>query len=168
MPVTDFDFLLGDWTIHHRRLKRRLAGDDSWEEFGGFSTVRESFGGMGNFDESIVEIPSGTYAGTTIRLFNPKTAAWSITWIDSRTPAFDVPMVGHFEGGIGRFYCSDSFEGRPIRVRFLWSRTDGDSPRWEQAFSQDGAETWETNWVMDFSRAKTPAPAESYLLEGAR
>lgn len=167
MPATDFDFLLGSWNIRHRRLQRRLAGDPACDEFGGFSTVRKSFGGMGNFDESVVEITTGTYVGVTIRLFNPATGLWSITWVDSRSPAFDPPMVGKFEGGIGRFYCSDSFEGRPIRVRFLWTQIDSNSARWEQAFSEDGEETWETNWVMDFTRATQPVPVEAYLLEGA-
>jgi hypothetical protein len=29
-----------------------------------------------------------------------------------------------------------------------------ESPRWEQAFSPDGGTTWETNWVMDFTRSQ--------------
>jgi hypothetical protein len=37
-------------------------------------------------------------------------------------------------------------------VRFLWSRTAAPSPRWEQAFSADGGVSWETNWIMDFTR----------------
>jgi hypothetical protein len=167
MSANDFDFLLGSWDIRHRRLQRRLAGDPTCDEFPGFSTVRKSFGGMGNFDESVVKIPSGTYVGVTIRLFNTATNLWSITWVDSRSPAFDVPMVGHFEGGIGRFYCSDNLNGRPIRVRFLWSQITPQSARWEQAFSEDGEETWETNWVMDFTRAARAVPVEAYLLEGA-
>ena len=39
----------------------------------------------------------------------------------------------------------------PIRVRFIWSGVTTPTPRWEQAFSDDGGETWETNWVMDFT-----------------
>jgi hypothetical protein len=35
-------------------------------------------------------------------------------------------------------------------VRFIWTR--GPTPRWEQAFSEDGGRTWETNWVMDYTR----------------
>jgi hypothetical protein len=27
------------------------------------------------------------------------------------------------------------------------------TPHWEQAFSDDGGETWETNWVAEFTRA---------------
>jgi hypothetical protein len=29
-----------------------------------------------------------------------------------------------------------------------------ETPRWEQAFSADDGDTWETNWVMEFSRAE--------------
>lgn len=47
----------------------------------------------------------------------------------------------------------DIFEGRPIKVRFLWTGMATGSPRWEQAFSEDGGRTWEVNWVMDFTRA---------------
>ena len=64
----------------------------------------------------------------------------------------DVPVVGRFVDGVGTFLAEDTFEGRPIVVRFLWTRTDTPSPRWEQAFSEDGGTTWETNWEMDFTR----------------
>ena len=62
-------------------------------------------------------------------------------------------MRGRFEDGVGTFYGEDVFEGRPIRVRFLWSDITPVSARWAQAFSPDGGETWETNWIMDFTRA---------------
>jgi hypothetical protein len=55
--------------------------------------------------------------------------------------------------GVGTFYADDSLRGRPIGVRFLWTATDTDEPQWEQAFSDDRGETWETNWVMRFRRA---------------
>jgi len=82
----DFDFLMGRWLVHNRRLKARL-------HFGGFT------------------------------------------------------------GDIGVFEGDDTFEGKPIRVRFTWTRLDADHARWEQAFSADAGRTWETNWTMDFTRA---------------
>jgi len=30
---------------------------------------------------------------------------------------------------------------------------DSRTPRWEQAFSANGGKAWETNWIMDFTRA---------------
>ena len=42
-------------------------------------------------------------------------------------------------------------------MRFTWSGVEGPTPRWEQAFSTDGGSTWETNWVMDFTRAEGDA-----------
>ena len=35
-----------------------------------------------------------------------------------------------------------------------WSGVTTPMPRWEQAFSDDGGRTWETNWVMDFTPAE--------------
>ncbi|MFD2265141.1 DUF1579 domain-containing protein [Lacibacterium aquatile] len=163
MSANDFDFLLGSWDIRHRRLRNRLADDPSCDEFTGYSQIRKSFGGLGNFDESVLHLPGGTYVGVTIRLYDPKSELWSISWVDSRNPAFDVPMVGRFEGGIGRFFCDESFNGRPIRVRFLWSQIAATSARWEQAFSTDGGDSWETNWVMDFTRtAEASQPSSVY------
>jgi hypothetical protein len=40
-----------------------------------------------------------------------------------------------------------------VLVRFLWSGVTTPTPRWEQAFSTDNGQAWETNWVMDFTRA---------------
>jgi hypothetical protein len=66
----------------------------------------------------------------------------------------DPPVFGSFENGLGIFEGEDTFEGRPIRVRFTWSRVATPAPRWEQSFSADGGESWELNWVMDFMRAE--------------
>jgi hypothetical protein len=66
--------------------------------------------------------------------------------------AVDEPVVGRFEDGVGVFECDDTWEGTPIRVRYRWSDVDTEHPRWEQAFSTDGGETWEVNWVATFTR----------------
>ena len=149
--AADFDFLMGDWAVRHRRLKRRLTGDTEWAEFGGTMRARPILGGLGNFDENVIDLPAGRYQACTMRLFRPGPGEWSIFWVDGRDPALDAPMRGRFADGTGLFQGDDSFEGRPIRIRFLWSRIAEPSPRW--AFSADAGATWETNWIMDFTRA---------------
>jgi hypothetical protein len=88
-----------------------------------------------------------------VRLYNPATGEWSIYWAaNTGKGRFDVPMVGRFEGGVGRFFAQEVFEGRHIFNRFIWTIPGADACRWEQAFSDDGGKTWETNWVMEFER----------------
>ncbi len=149
---TDFDFFFGRWAVHHRRLVQRLAGCHDWQEFGGSSVVMPLLGGLGNVDDNVIELPAGTYRAATLRAFDPAQRQWRIWWLDARWPTvpLEPPMVGGFEGSTGSFFAEDSFEGRPIHVRFLW--TAGTLPRWEQAFSEDGGRNWETNWTMAFSR----------------
>ena len=148
----DFDFFMGRWTVQNRRLTERLAGSDEWEEFESTSVAHPILGGLGNEDEFRTR-HAGGFIGMSFRFFDPVKRRWSIYWADSRRSGLlDPPVIGGFENGVGVFEGDDTFEGRPIRVRFTWSRTDTPTPRWEQAFSADGGETWETNWIADFTR----------------
>ena len=150
---TDFDFLIGRWEVAHRRLKSRLAGCTEWETFSGLSVARKTLGGFGNVDDNIINAPSGTYRAVSIRSFDPAAGTWSIWWLDGRRPgSLDVPVVGRFVNDVGTFFAEDTWEGKPIRMRFFWSRPRSEAPHWEQAFSPDGGATWETNWTMDFTR----------------
>ena len=150
----DFDFFFGRWRVRHRRLKQRLSNCTEWDEFEGASTAQPLLGGLGNIDDNLLDLPQGRYSAATLRDYDPKTRQWSIWWLDARMPGrIDAPMVGRFDAeGTGLFLADDLFEGRPIRVRFIWSLTRTPNPQWEQAFSPDGGASWETNWVMRFSR----------------
>ncbi|MDE2181604.1 MAG: DUF1579 domain-containing protein [Alphaproteobacteria bacterium] len=151
MHKHDFDFIVGNWKVHHHRLKARLAGSHEWEDFEGTSTLHYILGGDGTIDDNVIELPSGTYRAATLRTYDPKSRQWFVWWFDGRTPTkSDPPMAGSFKDRVGTFYGDDTFNGRPIKVRFLWTRIDTPTPRWEQAFSVDGGKSWETNWVMDF------------------
>jgi hypothetical protein len=152
--ATDFDFLLGSWNVANRMLRRRLAGSDDWEEFAATAVVRPILDGLGNEDVFRTEHDGG-FVGMSFRFFDPEKRRWSIYWADSRRPGeLDPPVVGCFEGALGVFRGEDVHRGRPVLVRFTWSRVTTETPRWEQAFSDDGGRTWETNWVMDFAPAE--------------
>ena len=150
----DFDFLMGSWHVHNRRLRRRLAGSEEWEEFAATSVARPILDGRGNEDEYRTSHDGGIVA-MSFRFFDAVEHRWSIYWADSRRcGVLDPPVFGGFDGDIGIFEGDDTFEGRPIVVRFRWSRTTTLAPRWEQAFSDDGGLTWETNWVMELTPAE--------------
>jgi len=148
----DFDFAHGSWSVHNRRMLKALSGSPAWEEFEAGVRCWPVLAGVANQDEYITPHRPGVVA-MTLRLFNPKTRLWTIHWIDSRTPVMDAtPVVGRFEGDTGVFESADTYDGKPIIVRYIWSRTKSEHPRWEQAFSADNGKTWEVNWVMDFTR----------------
>jgi hypothetical protein len=149
----DFDFEFGRWKVHHRRLKERLVGCLDWEEFEGTSETRPVLGGNGNIEDNVLDFPAGTYRAIAIRSFDVNTRHWAIWWLSANDPhQLDVPVIGKFENGIGTFLAEDLLNAEPVTVRFLWLRTDGPTPRWEQAMSRDKGKTWETNWTMDFER----------------
>ncbi len=149
----DFDFLIGSWTSRQRRLRERLKGSNEWEEFPARLEVHKILGGMGNFDELVMERGSGVTRGATLRLYDLQSRQWSIYWADGIHGALAVPEVGSFQDGCGYFHAQESFEGRMIFSRFIWSHDGDDTCRWEQAFSEDAGKTWETNWTADFRRA---------------
>jgi hypothetical protein len=145
----DFDFFMGRWNVHGQRLRERLAGCDEWLDITGITEVWPLLGGLGNVDTYETE----RFQGASIRFFHPDSKTWSIYWADSRASGpLEPPVVGKFENGVGTFTADDTWEGVPIICRYLWSRVDTPNPRWEQAFSTDGGETWETNWFNDFTR----------------
>ncbi|HEY2068794.1 MAG TPA: hypothetical protein VGG48_04505 [Rhizomicrobium sp.] len=151
----DFDFLVGKWRVHHHRLKARLAGSTEWQDFEGTSEMQMTMGGQGTFDENYLDIPSGAYRAVGIRGYDPKTQTWAIWWLDARQPhSIEPPVLGNFQNGVGTFTGDDTFNGKPIVVRFTWSRITATSAHWEQAFSPDGGKSWETNWVMDLTRVR--------------
>ncbi len=150
----DFDFLAGQWQVRHRRLKERLAGSQEWIEFDGTCTGFPLMGGRANADDNVLKMPGGEYRAVTLRSYDQETGQWAIWWLDGRFPSgpLEPPVKGRFENGVGTFHADDTLNGKPIRIRFIWSRITPTSAHWEQAFSPDGGKTWETNWEMEFRR----------------
>ncbi|PJI95547.1 hypothetical protein CLU85_0256 [Acidovorax sp. 69] len=155
----DFDFLMGPWRIRNTRLVHRLAGCNDWEMFDATGTAGPLPGGIGNCDDFTPLAWKPGFVGMALRVFSPVTQCWSIYWLDNTTGGLDPatgllypPVVGGFDNGVGLFYGTETFEGRPVRVRFEWSQRHSGAPRWEQAFSDDDGATWEVNWVMEFAR----------------
>ena len=150
----DFDFLVGSWRVHHRRLKQRLADSTEWVAFEGTCTMRPLMDGYGNVDDNFLDMPGSPYHGVGVRAYDAKTGDWAIWWVDGRMPhnPLDPPVKGHFVNGVGNFYADDTLRGKTVRVRYTWSHITANTAQWEQAYSPDGGKTWEMNWHMDFER----------------
>lgn len=151
----DFDFLFGSWRIANERLTSRLTGSDDWERFDAVGTCRPILGGLGNVLDYRPARPGQEGApGASLRLLNPTTGQWSIFAVNADAGQIRPPVVGRFTDGAGEFSGDDRHDGRPVLVRFRWSGITADAARWEQAFSPDRGATWETNWIMSFTRTQ--------------
>ena len=158
--ASDFDFLHGTWHVRHRKRRERLAGATDWDEFSGEVSCRPILGGLGNTDDNVLHDPAGSYEAITLRLHDPEPGRWSIWWVDARRMTLDPPVQGSFAQGVGTFEGKDTFEGRPIRVRFRWLNITARSARWEQAFSDDDGASWEANSTVAFKRV-VPSAADA-------
>ena len=152
--ANDFDFLVGYWNIHNRKLKTRLNGCTEWIEFDAKQEMKKVLNGLGNTDSFKTIVDDKPFEGMTLRLFNPATKLWSIYWADSNVGVLDPPVLGSFDNGSGEFYGNDMFNGKEIMVKFKWDKTDPDRPVWSQAFSEDEGRTWEWNWYMYMTKEK--------------
>ena len=151
----DFDFEIGTWNTHLKRLLHPLSGSSTWVEYEGTSVVRNVLDGRANLVELRVEGAAGRIEGLSLRLYNPESKQWSLNFVNAAAGTLSTPTVGEFKGGRGEFFDQETLNGRAILVRFVISDITRDSCRFEQSFSADGGKTWEVNWIATDTR--TPA-----------
>jgi len=150
----DFDFEVGTWKTHLKRLVHPLTGSTTWVEYAGTSVVRKVWNGRANLLELEVDGPSGHIEALSLRLYNPDTHQWSLNFSNSASGSMGQPAIGEFKNGRGEFYNQETFNGRTIFVRFVIFDITADSCRFEQSFSADGGKTWEPNWIATDTRVK--------------
>ncbi len=150
----DFDFEFGTWQTHVKRLVHPLTGSTTWAEYDGTSVIRKIWGGKANMVELEVDGPTGHLELASLRLYNPDDHTWSLNVTSSRSGTLGVPTVGGFKDGRGEFYDKETWNGKPIVVRFVISNITANSAHFEQAFSPDDGKTWEMNWIADDTRTK--------------
>ncbi|MEV6237321.1 hypothetical protein [Lentzea sp. NPDC051838] len=144
----DFDWELGTWQTDVRVLADPLSETpDEWLTFSGTSVVRPLLDKRANVVELKVAGPAGKIEGLNMRLYEPQAKRWSLTFVNIRDGLLTPSVYGGFRDGVGEFYGDDQLGGRPIKVRFLINRVGPYQARFEQAFSQDGGASWETNWI---------------------
>ena len=150
----DFDFEIGTWKTHLRRLVHPLSGSTTWVELEGTTVVRKVWNGRANLAELEADGPNGHIQVLSLRLYDPRSGQWSLNSANSSSGTLSVPTVGEFRNGRGEFYDQEAFNGRTILVRNVWSDITADSCRFEQSFSDDGGKTWEANWIAVDTRVK--------------
>ncbi|HEX3395799.1 MAG TPA: hypothetical protein VHS76_03790 [Steroidobacteraceae bacterium] len=155
----DFDFEIGVWKTHLKRLVHPLSGSTAWVELDGTTVVRKVWNGKANLAELEADTASGHLQVLSLRLYDPQSKQWSLNTANANGGTLSVPTIGEFKDGRGEFFDQETFNGRSILVRNVWSDISADSCRFEQSFSDDGGKTWEVNWIAVDSRIKMKEPS---------
>lgn len=150
----DFDFEIGKWKTHLRRLVKPLTGSTTWVEYDGTTVGTKVWNGKANLVELDVSGPAGRIEALSLRLYNPDSLQWSLNFSNSAGGTMAIPTIGEFKNGRGEFYDQETLNGRAILVRFVISEITANSCHFEQAFSDDGGKTWEVNWIATDTRIK--------------
>ena len=158
----DFDFGIGVFKTHIRRLAKPLTGSSTWQEWNGTVSTRKLWGGKGQLEEIEIDGPAGAHLqGITPRLYDPATHQWHLYWTSSDDGQLGTPMVGEFQDGRGTFYDQEDIGSRTVLIRHVYSKMTPDSYDFEQAFSADGGKTWEPNFVASLTRVAADVSPEA-------
>jgi hypothetical protein len=148
----DFDFNIGTWKIHTRLLPHPLMGSNDWVDLNGTVHVRKVWNGRAQLEEIEADGSTGHFEGLTLFLYNPQAHQWDQYFVDSAVGVLNRPQIGEFKNGRGELFGQESFNGRSIFVRFIWSDITPNSHHVEQSFSDDGGKTWQPNFVATLTR----------------
>lgn len=150
----DFDWDIGAWKTHQRRRLHPLTGSHQWVDYSGTDVVHKLWNGA---NTGIIEAdgPAGHLEIFTIRLYNPQSHQWNISFTNPAMGTMSQAVTGEFKSGRAEFYDQEPYDGRQIMVRFAISDITANSCRFEQSFSDDGGKTWEVNFIVTETRMKT-------------
>ena len=151
----DFDFLIGDWRAHVRRLPERLVGSNNWVEYDGISNHKKLLDTNANFEEFDVRSTDGKLRikAQTLRMYNPETHQWSIYGLELDKGSLETPpLVCSLAGDHLELFNQQLWKGRVVLVRYVWRSISPKAAHMDQAFSADGGRTWEVNWICELTR----------------
>jgi len=148
----DFDFSIGVWHTHIRRVLDPLSGSQESMEPNGTVTSRKIWGGRALLEEIEADGPKGHWEGLSLFLYDPQAHQWSQSFINSSRGDLPTPLVGEFHDGRGELFQQDTFKVKTIQVRGLWTVSSPDAHRYEESYSDDGGKTWKVSFIGDKTR----------------
>src|SRR5579859_6195163 len=148
----DFDFHLGSWKSEITRLQHPLTGSTTWIKCQGHLVARKVWDGRAQMEELEADCPDRHIEDLLLFLYSPDSHQWSLNAAAAGDSAVSQPMYGEFKDGAGTFYDQETYKGRAVLVRQVWSDITPKTHHFEQAFSEDGGKTWEVNFKASLTR----------------
>ncbi|HEX4242410.1 MAG TPA: hypothetical protein VHZ53_13450 [Steroidobacteraceae bacterium] len=153
----DFDFNIGVWHTHIKRILEPFASRSESVELNGTVTVRKVWDGKAELEEIEADGPKGHWEGLTLFLYNPSAHQWSQSFVNSRVGMLSASStnIGELRDGRVVLIGEDTVNGRTILVKAMWSDIKPESHQYEESFSDDGGATWVRSFIANLTRANT-------------
>lgn len=149
-PARQFDFWVGEWDIKNRMFQ---SEDIGWFIWPSQAIIESAAGGdaIVEFWNSLDELHD--IIGFSMRWYDEEAEEWLIVLNWPQESGSFSRMVGKFEDGVGEFYSPGFWEEERFRgFRYTFSKVTPTSLQWDQAYTEDGGETWKTTWIMEWMR----------------
>jgi hypothetical protein len=149
----DFDFNIGVWHTHIKRVLDPFASSSESVELNGTVTVRKVWDGRAELEEIEADGPKGHWEGLTLFVYNPSAHQWSQTFANSKVGTLSS-NIGELKDGRVLLTGQDIVNDKTILVRAMWSDIKPDSHQYEEWYSNDGGITWVRSFIANLTRLK--------------
>jgi hypothetical protein len=139
----DFDFDLGTWRTDIVRKADPLSASNDTVRMSGIVKISKIWNGRAQLEEIEAKGPNGSHwEGMTVFLYDPKAHEWSMNFAGASVGKMTPPTIGRMENGRIVFHGADTFDGRPVKVRAVWSDFKPTSHTYQEYVSADDGKTW--------------------------
>lgn len=151
-PAHGFDYQFGTWNVHVSRLVHDASGSTKWVAYDGTHDVRPLWHGRASIGVLEVHGPAGDIEGMQLRLFNPATGRWKLSFANGVDGELQSPSVGTFHGGVGDFRSVERVGGKRVIVRTLSTMRSSTCYRDVITRSYDNGKTWTPVWIATYEK----------------
>lgn len=150
----DFDYEFGTWNVRVSKLTHTAHGTVKWVTYSGTHIVTPLWNGRANIGVLEIRGAAGRIEGMQLRLYNPATRTWKLSFASSVDGELQSPMTGCFTRGVGDFRAIETADGRTTVVRAVSTPISSRRYRDVIARSSDGGKTWAPVWIAIYESAR--------------
>lgn len=139
-----FNFWEGKWNATWPEGDKQGKGTNELTWIMGGKVLQEDF--------HILEGQSKGFIGGSLSVYQPQTKTWRQAWADNQGGYID--LIGDFDGDKRIFKTHPrEVNGKTVVQRMVFYDIKKDSFMWDWELSNDGGETWNLSWRINYTRA---------------
>jgi hypothetical protein len=140
-----YDFWVGEWIADWGSGETKGSGTNTITKKLDDKVINEDF--------KILEGQNAGFLGTSISVYNPNTTQWQQAWADNSGGFLN--FIGEIDGEKRIFKTLPIEKNGKIRIqRMVFYDIQRDSFTWDWEGTQDGGQTWNLLWRINYKRKK--------------